>query len=125
MTTQGFILLTIGLLVGHCTGMAWCIWYMRKRRGEILDNLGKKADGGQDISTGSPEYLTILGMEVAAQCWCHPLAVTSEMDTDLAMVFALQIGKYVNALRWCGASEDFQMDGDRRVGWNEIVEPLI
>lgn len=69
--------------------------------------------------------MTVLGMEVAAQCWCHPLAVTSEMDTDLAMVFALQIDKYVNALRWCGASEDFQMDGDRRVGWNVIVEPLV
>jgi hypothetical protein len=119
------MMLIVGLVVGYMIGIASYVNVMRKRKRKMVDSLNRRVADGHDASRRSPEYLTKLGIDVATQCWCHPLAEMSTLDTDVAMVFALKIGEYVNALRWCGGSGDFQADGNRRVGWNEIVEPLI
>ena len=33
--------------------------------------------------------------------------------------------KYIDALIWCSGSEDFQLGGKARVGWEKLCVPLI
>jgi len=33
--------------------------------------------------------------------------------------------KFIDALIWCSASEDFQIGGKARKGWEKICKPLI
>ena len=69
--------------------------------------------------------LSSKAIAVAAQCWCDPRVSDREMDVELAKVFAEQIDKYIDALRWCSGSEDFGHGGKAHIGWNRIVTPLI
>jgi len=36
-----------------------------------------------------------------------------------------EIEKYQEALIWCSGSEDFQLEGQARKGWEEICVPLL
>jgi len=62
---------------------------------------------------------------IAAQVWCTKKTKKIVMDVRLAEAFANTLDKYIDALRWCGGSADFQIDGKARRGWNKIVIPLI
>ena len=62
---------------------------------------------------------------IAAQAWCQPETSSIEMDSRLAEAFADILDSYVEALQWCSGSNDFQPDGQARVGWEKIVVPLI
>ena len=33
--------------------------------------------------------------------------------------------KYIDALIWCSGSEDFQLEGKARKGWEKICQPLL
>lgn len=63
-------------------------------------------------------------IEIAAQCWCDPRTEDRTMDVELAMVFAEQLDKYIEALIWCSGSGDFGEGGIASVGWQKmVVEP--
>ena len=67
----------------------------------------------------------ITGEEIAVQCWCDPRTASIPIDIKLATVYAEKISKNIEALRWCGGSEDFAHGGKSEVGWKIIVSPLI
>jgi len=110
--------LAVGVLIGCGIGIALCVWDIRRRRKEILNRLKNHDDRDSAISYKP-------GAEIAAQCWCHPMTASTQFDIDLAVVFALKIAEYIDALRWCGGSPDFHLGGPAREGWDKIVEPLI
>lgn len=66
---------------------------------------------------------------IAAQAWCHPKCSDKVMDPVLAEAVAEKIMEtvepYVDALIWCSASEDFQLEGQARKGYEKLVRPLI
>jgi Tfp pilus assembly ATPase PilU len=46
-------------------------------------------------------------------------------DEALYKLFKNEIAKYQEALQWCGGSDDFQVEGKARKGWEKIVMPLL
>lgn len=76
------------------------------------------------------DSITIVGnlykaREIVAQCWCDPRVVDREMDVELAEVFAEKLFAYIAALQWCSGSDDFNVGGQARESWEEIVKPLL
>lgn len=47
------------------------------------------------------------------------------MIPELAEEFARVIEEYRQALMWCSASMDYQINGKARKGWEAICEPLL
>ena len=64
-------------------------------------------------------------LERAAQAWCTKETENTIMDVNLAEAFADILDEYIEALQWCGGSDDFQINGKARQGWNKIVTHLI
>lgn len=46
------------------------------------------------------------------------------VDEALFELFNKEIGKYKDALIWCSGSEDFQIGGKAREGWEKVM-PLL
>lgn len=47
------------------------------------------------------------------------------VDADFKLDIARGIEQYIDALRWCSGSKDFQVGGQARRGWIKLVVPLI
>lgn len=62
---------------------------------------------------------------IAAKAWAQPNTSNIDMDPWLAEAFADILDRYIEALQWCGGSDDFQLEGKARVGWEKMVLPLI
>lgn len=69
--------------------------------------------------------MTDLATTKAAQVWCSKETENIEFDVRLAKAFTRILDDYIEALRWCGGSADFQEGGKARKGWERIVKPLI
>jgi len=53
---------------------------------------------------------------------------TKEFDYLVKQILELlksEKEKYIEALIWCSGSEDFQVDGKARKGWEKICLPLL
>lgn len=61
---------------------------------------------------------------LVAKCWCDP-RTDATFDPELAEVFAELLDKYIGALQWCSGSDDFQIEGKARVGWDKLCLPLL
>lgn len=66
-----------------------------------------------------------LARQKSAQAWCADLTSHTEMDVNLAEVFADILDKYIDALRWCSGSNDFAPKGKARRGWMKIQRELL
>ncbi len=47
------------------------------------------------------------------------------VDAELAKAFEEVLDEYIEALIWCGGSNDFAIGGQARTGWEKDVVPLI
>jgi hypothetical protein len=63
--------------------------------------------------------------ELAAQCWCDPKTSDRIMDHVLCEVVAKKFDQFLEALQWCSGSEDFQIGGKAREGWEKLCVPLL
>jgi len=70
-------------------------------------------------------YVSEFSRGIASTAWCKKSTSNIELIPELAEEFAKILGKYINALRWCGGSKDFQVGGGAEIGWEKIVRPLI
>jgi hypothetical protein len=77
------------------------------------------------ILTIGESMVSKIAMEKAAQAWCKSKTSNIEMDVNLAEAFAEIIEEYREALIWCSASDDFNIGGQARQGYEKIVRPLI
>jgi len=68
---------------------------------------------------------TELSNQKAAQAWCTLETEKIEMIPALANAFAEILDEYIEALRWCSGSSDFNEGGHARKGWIKICLPLI
>ena len=50
---------------------------------------------------------------------------TTRFFERLDAIFLTEIAKYQDALIWCSGSEDFQVGGKAREGWEKICLPLL
>ena len=51
------------------------------------------------------------------------IGMTSE--TGGILVEKEKLVEILGAFQWCSSSQDFQLDGQARLGWEKTVEPLI
>ena len=56
---------------------------------------------------------------------CSSRRTIKKGDSQLCEAFVEIIDEYIEALQWCSGSQDFQMEGQARKGWEKIVIPLI
>ena len=49
----------------------------------------------------------------------------SEWADEIDRVYRKEIDKHKEALIWCSGSQDFQVEGKARIGWNKICRPLL
>ena len=66
-----------------------------------------------------------LAMQRVAAAWTTEETRETEMDVVLATAMADILDEYIDALRWCGGSNDFSPEGKAHVGWMKIAKPLI
>lgn len=51
--------------------------------------------------------------------------VCKNLLTKIDKLYRKEIDKYKEALIWCSGSQDFQIEGKARIGWNKICRPLL
>ena len=64
-------------------------------------------------------------IQLAASCWCDERTSATEMDTNLATVFAELIDEYREALQWCGGASDFHSGGKAFIGYRKLADKLL
>ena len=69
--------------------------------------------------------ISSFALQKAAQAWCQEETSHIVMIPELAEAFAKILQDYIEAIQWCGGSQDFQLDGQARKGWESICMPLI
>lgn len=55
----------------------------------------------------------------------HSSSQLQGTDEALYDVFEREIDKYKEALIWCSGSDDFQVGGKARIGWEKVKNDLL
>ena len=66
-----------------------------------------------------------LARKIVGGVWAKSETEKYVMNPVIAEEFAKILDKYIEALRWCGGSDDFSVDGIAHTGWNSICKPLL
>jgi len=68
---------------------------------------------------------TELALQKALRVWRTEKTCGIGMDIRIAEAFADILDKYIEALRWCSGSADFNPGGKAFLGWEKICAPLL
>lgn len=113
------------LVIGFILGVTYSAYVMTCKAEKNRMELEETAEGRKLV------WKHQAAIAFATQCWCDPRTMNTSMDTDLAMVFAETLSKYIDALQWCSAADDFQHggagvpNGKACVGFDRICRPLM
>lgn len=77
--------------------------------------------------TKKEELVEVIAWELAlARSACTSEGVPSAYDFERAKLILKRItDPYVEALIWCSAADDFAPNGKARVGYDNLVRPLL